>query len=223
MVTLSALRTRIASKLSNDSLVSPTATQIDTAINGTIDYYENDYFWFQQGTSELSTVAGTPTLTGLPSDFYYQRHPNSFVLEKDNRFFELIYITPQQYDRMADTNSSSTPRFYTYRDDVFEIYPFPDAVYTVNLYYYKSYVDLTSNDSNDFTINAVRLIEDKTLGDLFLDYRGDPESAKSYFSKAKDEYKRIKRQTYNRVARGKIVQESIIDSYPDYRYHPYYY
>ena len=220
MVTLSVLRARIASNLSNDNLISPTSAQIDTAINGTIDYYQNDYFWFQQGTSALVTVADIPTLSGLPSDFHYQRHPNSLVLEKDSRFHELIQITPQQYDRRADTNSSSTPRYYTYRDGAFELYPYPDAVYTVNLYYYKSYVDLSEDgDSNDFTTNAVRLIEDKTLGDLFLDYRGDPESTQLYFSKAKDEHKIIKRQTYNRVARGKIIPESIIDSYPDYRYH----
>lgn len=219
MATLSALRTRLANKLSDGQLLRPTSAQIDQAVNASIDFYENRYFWFQEALEALTTVAGNGTLTGVPADFKYQAHPNSLVLLKNNYRYELQAISPVEFDAIANDIDNGLPKYYTYRNGAFEITPLPDAVYTVNLYYYKSYVDLVADgDNNDFTNYATRLIEYKTLLDLIEDYKPEDTRQATYKIKLKEEYDTIDNETYNRTATGKITPENIVD-YDDRQYY----
>lgn len=212
MATLSELRTRIANKLSDGTLLRPDAAQIDQAINAAINFYENKYFWFQQGFAALSTVVGNAELTGVPSDFKFQTHPNSLVLLKNNFRYTLQHITPIELDQLSNDISNSFPAFYTYRTATIELYPLPDEIYTVNLYYYKSFPDLVSNgDSNDFTNNAERLIEYKTLLDLIGDYKPEDERYVLYTAKVKEEYNEIENETYNRTSTGRLTTENIAE------------
>lgn len=220
MATLSELRTRLANKLSDGQLLRPTSAQIDQAVNASIDFYENRYFWFQEALEALTTVAGNGTLTGVPTEFKYQTHPNSLVLLKNNYRYELQAISPVEFDAIANDIDNGLPKYYTYRNGAFEITPLPDDAYTVNLYYYKSYVDLVDDaDENDFTNYATRLIEYKTLLDLIEDYKSEDTRQATYKMKLKDEEDTIENETYNRTATGKISPENIVD----YDYRQYYF
>jgi len=219
MATLSELRTRIANKLSDGQLLRPTSAQIDQAVNASIDFYENRYFWFQEALEALTTVAGNGTLTGVPTTFKYQTHPNSLVLLKNNYRYELQAISPVEFDAIANDIDNGLPRYYTYRNGAFEITPLPDDAYTVNLYYYKSYADLSGDSAeNDFTNYATRLIEYKTLLDLIEDYKPEDTRQATYKIKLKDEEDTIMNETYNRTATGKITPENIVD-YDDRQYY----
>lgn len=211
MANLSQLRTRIAAKLSDGTLLRPNAAEIDQAVNAAINFYENKYFWFQEGFAALTTTAGVATLSTLPTDFKFQQHPNSLVLLNNNFRYELQHITGAELDAVSNDVSNQLPRFYTYRVGQFEVEPLPDQVYTVNLYYYKSYVDLVDDtDTNDFTNNAERLIEYKTLLDLIGDYKPEDSRYALYTQKVKEEFNEIENETYNRTSTGRISTENII-------------
>ena len=219
MATLSGLRTLIASKLADGDLIDPTLTQIDAQINSTIDFYENDYFYFQEATAALTTVIDNRILGSIPSDFKFQEHPNSLVLVRNNFHHTLTHLTPIAFDRIRNDISNGFPKFYTYRVDQIELSPIPSEVFTINLYYLKSYADLTTDgSSNDFTTKAARLTEYKTIADLLRDYRSDEERALIYDGRVEIEYNKIKTDTYNRTSTGRLTTENIVshDNYTNY-------
>ncbi len=210
MATLSGLRTLIAGKIADGDLIDPTSAQIDAQINSTIDFYESDYFYFQEATAALTTVIDDRILGGIPSDFKFQEHPNSLVLVRNDFHHTLTHLTPIEFDRIRNDISNGFPKFYTYRVDQIELSPIPSEVFTINLYYYKSYADLiTGGSSNDFTTKAVRLTEYKTIADLLRDYRSDEDRAQRYDARVEIEYNQIKTDTYNRTSTGRLTTENI--------------
>ncbi len=213
MATLSELRTLISNKLADGDVIDPNSAQIDAQINSTIEYYETDAFWFSEEIAALATVAGTVTLdiSGV-TDFKQEILPNGLTLVNGSVHFPLKKLTPLQYESRFIDGAQGQPVAYTYRKSQFELWYTPDAVYTVNLFYRKTYADLsTDGSSNDFTNNAARLIEYKTLADLLRDYRSDEERAAFYDALVEREYNRIKKQTNNRTVTGYLTTENIVN------------
>lgn len=212
MATLSGLRTLIAGKIADGDLIDPTSAQIDAQINSTIEYYETDAFWFSETSAALSTVAGNAVLGSIPSDFKQIIMPNGLTVVEGQVHYPLIKLTPLQYESVFVDNSKGRPWAYTFRKNQFEFWPTPDKIYTVNLFYRKTYADLTTDgSSNDFTNNTARLIEYKTLADLLRDYRSDEERAQGYDIRVEIEYNKIKTQTSNRTVTGILTTENIVD------------
>ncbi len=211
MATLSELRTRIARILSNDSLIDPTSAEIDTQLNLTIDYYETEHFWFNEERVSITLTPGDPVVPNIPSDFKQELRPNGLVVLEGNVRYPLLHVTPLEYDTL-NVDGQGLPTAYTYRDGQFLLYYYPDQAYTCFLFYLKTYVDLASDgDSNDFTNNAERLVTYKTVADLLRDFRDDEERAARYDARVFDEYRKIKRETENRILTGRVSTENIID------------
>lgn len=223
MATLSELRTLIADKLADGDLVDPTSAQIDAQINSTIEYYETDAFFFSESIATLATVASTVTLDiSSVTDFKQEIMPNGLVIIEGDVHYPLIKLTPLEYESVFIDNVESRPTHYVYRNNQFEFWQTPDRVYTVKLYYRKSYANLSGDSAtNDFTANNPRLIEYKTLADLLRDYRVDNERAIMYDSRVRDEYNKIKKQSYNRTATGRLTTENIVDR--DFGHYSHYY
>lgn len=222
MTTLSGLRTLISTKLADGNLVDPTATQIDAQINSTIDYYETDAFWFSEEIATINTIAGDPVLSGIPVDFKQEILPNGLTVVEGQVPYPLKKLTPLQYESVFIENATGLPRAYTYRKGRFELWYTPDKVYEMKLFYRKKYVDLVDdNDTNDFTENASRLIEYKTLADLLRDYRSDTERALLYDRQVEIEYNKIKKETNNRTVTGYLTTENIVGRNNNY-YSNYY-
>lgn len=217
MATLSGLRTLIAGKLADGNLIDPTSAQIDAQINSTIEYYETDAFWYSEAITALSTVAGNAVLSGIPSDFKQIIIPNGLTVIEGQVHYPLQKLTPLEYESIFVDNAQGLPRAYTYRNDQFELWYTPDKIYTVNLFYRKTYADLVGDgDSNDFTNNAARLVEYKTMADLLRDYRSDEERAARYDVRVEFEYNKIKKETNNRTAIGELTTENIVDENNSY-------
>lgn len=222
MTTLSGLRTLISTKLADGNLVDPTATQIDAQINSTIDYYETDAFWFSEEIATINTIAGDRILSGIPDDFKQEILPNGLTVVDSQVPYPLKKLTPLQYESVFIENATGLPRAYTYRKGRFELWYTPDKVYQMKLFYRKKYADLVDdNDTNDFTENASRLIEYKTLADLLRDYRSDTERALLYDRRVEAEYNKIKKETNNRTVTGYLTTENIVGSNNNY-YSNYY-
>ncbi len=212
MATLSELNTLISNKIADGDVIDPTSAQIDAQINSTIEYYETDAFWFSEAISVLSTTAGNAVLGSIPSDFKQIIIPNGLTVIEGNVHYPLLKLTPLEYESVFVDNAEGLPRAYTFRNNQFELWYTPDKVYTVNLFYRKSYADLTTGgSSNDFTNNAARLVEYKTIADLLRDYRSDTERALFYDQRVEIEYNKIKKQTNSRTVTGILTTENIVD------------
>ena len=210
MSTLSQLRSRISNKLSAGNLVDPTSAEIDDQINSVIKFYSSDEFWFNEQIVSLTATTDSAVLTGLPADFQQEIVPNGLVLIDNSIPHPLTKITPAEYDSM-DSGTTGLPNRYIYRAGNFELLNYPDQAYTINLFYRKNYATLVNDDdTNDFTNYAERLIEYKTLSDLFGDYKDDDKKALFYDAKSLDEFNAVKKQTYNLTSTGVLVTENIV-------------
>lgn len=212
MATLQQIRELILAKLDDGTVIRPNSAEVNSQINSTIRYYQNESFWFTQSEATLNTVIDSSVLTGVPSDFKMTREPNALVLMRENIPYPLSHKNPLFFDSL-DYNTSGQPYIYTYRDGQFEVYSVPNQVYDIKLYYTAKFDDLVDDaDTNGFTENAERLIEYRTLGDLLIDYREEDVRGNFYLQRASDELKAIKRETYNRTSTGVLSTENIVDS-----------
>lgn len=222
MATLAEIRDNVLAKLDDGSVQRPDSSQVVAQINSTIDYYENDAFWFTQDIATLQTTPGSRILAGIPPDFKMVVEPNALVIIQGNIKYPLVHTTPLAFDTL-DVDAQGRPVWYTYRDGNFELYYIPDQAYDVRLFYRKFYSDLVNDsDTNDFTDFAPRLIEYRTLSDLLFDYREDEERGAIYARRAAEERTQIQAETYNRTATGNLSIESIVDGNRNYFYESFY-
>jgi len=229
MATLEQLRNRILAKVSDGTITNPTVAQVNDQINSTIDFFETVPFWFNQDSASLTCTVGNKVLsTGIPTDFLQFKQDNPLVLLDSDVRYSLIHIKNDEFDAL-DVGGSGLPRWFTYRNGEIQLYPYPEQAYQVTLYYIKKYPDLETPDddaeTNDFLEHASRLIEYKTLADIFRDYRFDEEKAAIYDGgvalkcrggKVAGELEMILNQTSSRTTSGRLTTENIIDEYPNY-------
>lgn len=224
MATLSEMRTTVAGYLSNEQLVSPTSSQIDAEINKAIGYYENKYFWFQEARASLTATVGSPTLDiSSVTDFKFQKHPSGLVLLDNSFFYTLQSVSNIKFDNLTNSASNGLTRFYTYRDGGFELTPYPQEAYTIYLYYYKTYANLSADgDTNDFSTYANDLIEKRATAQCYLKYKENTEKYTIFSGEERDEFKTLKRETMNRRATGNLTTENIIEDPRQFLYFNYY-
>lgn len=97
-----------------------------------------------------ATVAADSTVE-LPSDFLEVRD----LVVVGNPVQPLSYFSPSAFNRNTRTWESGKPNNYTVLANDFQLSPIPDAVYTVQLFYFAAPVFLSdSNTSNVFLANT---------------------------------------------------------------------
>ena len=173
MATYSGLQSTIASELSRDDLTTP----IQSAILSAIRHYQRKLMLFNQTTQAISTVAGTSEYS-LSSDFLaFERI--SLVENGDVRT-----LVERSYDEIATIDVSAhdgVPTKFAYRNFMLRLYPVPDAVYAVTVYYW-SLLDPPSDgaDSTVWTNDAVDLIRHRAKADLASNTIRDDRAAQIY-------------------------------------------
>lgn len=160
MSTLAQIRARVADDINRADL----NTQIDLAINRSIEYYYNlERFWFNETTTTLSLVANQEsydTADGLASDIAEIDYVN-IVLSSTN-YQPLIERPFQWIQDMNQGRSTGDPTDYSWYQNKLYFYLIPNQVRTVNIFYKKTYSDLTLDaDTNDYTTYAEDLIESR--------------------------------------------------------------
>jgi hypothetical protein len=115
-----------------------------------------------------------------------------------------------EYNSMWSENTG-LPSWFIYHAQQLRVFFTPDQAYDYLLYYTKKYEDLSADsDTNDFTAYAERLIENKTIAECYINYRSDPDMAALYEGKAESEFKRLVKQTSDRLATGELVTDDIL-------------
>lgn len=207
MATFGELQTRIAQKLGNQTGLT---SQIATAINETITYYQQEAFWFNEASTTITLTEGDPLVPDVPNNFLYETKVNGLVIVYANTRYVLRKKHPVVWEQV-NVEASGLPFIYKNQNQNLYVYCYPDQAYTMVLSYIKSYSELAvSGDTNDWTNYASRLIEAQTLADMWLDQGKSLDRYATYTAKAEEEYLALKRRSDERRATDEMITENNI-------------
>lgn len=197
MSTLSEMRDRIADDLKRSDL----DTRIDEAINRAIRHYGKEPFWFKETTGTLATVAGTAsygTADGLPSDIKRILYAEVTVSGTD---YPLTERGIQWVQSMNPSQTRGQPSDYAWWRGKLFLYLVPDAVYTITLYYTKTYSDLALDaDTNDWLTYAEDLIESRARWWIASRVISDSEEAMKAKSEENDALESLRSQNEDQAS-----------------------
>jgi len=214
MATFGELKTEIAAKLTDGDLQYPTTPQIGDTINSVIKKYNNKHFWFSQADVAITLNVGDPVIPDIPADFKNDVNPGGFVIVYNQLRYPLTKVKPDIYD-MDNAEGQGLPYCYTYRNEEYLLYFYPEQAYTIYLNYRKTYAELVADgDENDFTIYTDRMIVFAALEDIYASYKRDSVMAEYYGKKTREEFRDVMDETYQRTSSGILTpNESFSNSY----------
>ena len=202
MSTFSQMRSKIADDLNRTDLT----TQINRAINRALTYYKKQRFWFNEGTATFSTVVDQESYgsaDGVATD----------IVDIDEAKITISStvkptLTKQTFNyiqQMNYGNFKSQPTDYAIFQNKIWLYPIPNQVWTITLYYQKSYSDLSDDsDENDFTTYAEDLIEARAIWWLFKTVIRDKDAAEDYKQVEMDALTSLQAQTTKLTSSNKL-------------------
>jgi len=192
MATFGQMQTYVSARLLDPNNTAVPATSVADAINDALRYWKIRRMWFNTASQDLTLTQGNP-LIPLPVDFLVELPMNDgFVIAYGDMRWPLIKKNPREYDDVYLVNGLGLPRIYTVKAGDYFCYFIPDQNYTIRVYYLKEYADLgNTSDTNDFTINAERLLELWALANLSAELRQDDKMEAYYRAAAQDEYKNL--------------------------------
>ena len=92
-----------------------------------------------------NTIADTEFYT-LPDNYVAMRNIQLNTSTKT----PLEYLTPEQMDRVRGGSTTGKPKAYSIIGNTFQLRPIPDAIYEIEMLYYKYFTGLSdSNTTND--------------------------------------------------------------------------
>lgn len=211
MATFGEIQTAVSKRLLDPNNVSVSLSDVADSINNAIRYWKFRRFWFNEvdDSVTLTIEDGTLPVTG---DFLVSTmKDDGFNIEYSDQRYPLKKISTSRYDSRWLGNGFGLPKFYARMGTTYEVYPLPDRAYTVNRHYIKDYSDLVNaGDTNDFTINADRLITLWTLANMSAEFKQDDKMEAYYDGAARDEYRQLGVMTSKTNGTGRLTQHSII-------------
>lgn len=207
MATFAALTTRVVNKYKGSSGATFT-TQAEDAINDAIEFFQNEQFWFSEGTEDVTLTEDDPeitTATGFPSDFWYLHPDGGLAIVQSNRRFLVEKRSVSEYDK-ENSEGTGRPRIYRELGNTIQVYPYPNDAYTLEVRYIKKYVALSGSQTNDFTVYAPQLIEARALSMLFLGQGHDGEKMHKFWENKEQQYLgALRSTTQKRVGTGNLA------------------
>lgn len=210
MPTFAQLRAKVSKKLIDPNNTAVSVADVGDAINDAIRFWQYRRFWFNEASTTTTLIVNNEIIPGIPSDFLYEDEENGFVIPYANISYTLKKKPPKVLDGIS-TNAQGLPFIYTWRNGQYEVYYLPNLAYTLNIYYIKSYSDLSADgDNNDFTNKADQLITYEALSRLSGEDRQDLQMDNTYAAKADREYKNLCSRTFQQTASGYLTVETIL-------------
>ena len=195
MATYLETQTRIANELNRTNLTS----EIRLAILSAIEYYGKRRWWFNEESTTLVTVSST-AYVALPSDF----------IEMDKLEITTTSTLPLNQTTINDmlewrsTTSTGEPSDYCLYQNRIELYPTPDAVYSLPIHYIKSLTVLAADtDTNLWLTDMEELVRLHAKKMLYAEKIRDTNSAKDMQSLEDSTLLRLESLNQRRVATGR--------------------
>lgn len=207
MTTLTALKATIAGDLNRTDLTS----EIAAAISSAITHYQSDRFYFTESRSAtFVTVAAQSRYTSsddadVPK---FVKFDAVFLIDSSSIAYELEYRTPVDMENLLDSSApSGRPHSYTYFANGFQLYPIPDAVYTIRPVGLIR-VDEPASDgeaNNAWMVNAYELLRCRAKLYLAVHVLKDPDMALLMKAAEEQALSRLRRETTKKSTTGRIV------------------
>jgi regulation of enolase protein 1 (concanavalin A-like superfamily) len=90
MSTFAQIKASVSRKLLDPNTTAISGANVGDAVNEALDYWKKSQFWFNEGSSIATMVAGQSDFTALlPSDFQYEDQQNGFVILDGQIFYTL--------------------------------------------------------------------------------------------------------------------------------------
>lgn len=159
MSTFAQMKTRIADDIKRSDLT----TQIGVAINRAIEFYEKERFFFNETSGTFSTVSGQESYGSADSIPSTIAEIDEVTLTQTST--NIYPLNPTSFSSIRSMNTGGTsytgePLDFAYYMEKFWLSPIPNAVFTVTVYFKKTYAQLSADgDTNDWTEEAEDLIE----------------------------------------------------------------
>lgn len=169
--------------IANYLMRSDLTQEIQLAINRAIRIASRNRYWFDESVGAFNTVAGTQsysTVENLPENI---RNVDYVRLTVSSTYYELIQRDINYIITANVNDNESQPTDWAFFEQKIWLYPTPNLVYPVTIYFHKAYPDLVNaNDENDFTTNpeAEEYIENYALYWLYKKVILDREKAEEY-------------------------------------------
>lgn len=200
------MRSKVSVRLKDPQNTAVSASDVDTVINDAIKEYKKKRFWFNEFKEDVILNVNDPILPPLPSgtpilDVFKK---GGISINYSQTRWAVTKISSAEYDA-GNTQGQGIPYVYTYRNNQYELYWYPDAAYTAVVRGLKDYVVLTANDTNDWLTYAEDLIMYESLSRLFGEFRQDDKMEGYYSARAKDQYNRLIAETNKRNKTGRIA------------------
>lgn len=208
MASFSTMKSNISLRLIDAGNTAISDASVGTAINQAIKYWKRKPFWFNEFAETITISSTTFSLvSNTPLALFTE---GGVTIEDSDTHYPLTKISSVEFDQKND-EATGRPEYWTYRNQAFQCYRYPDQSYTAIVRGYKDYSDLSAaGDTNDFTDNAQDLIEYEALSRLYAELRQDINMASYYAGKAKDEYKELVSFHSAKAATGRFEIESVL-------------
>lgn len=208
MATFSEMITNVSVRLLDKNNVAITAQEVASSINDSISYWKFRRFWFNEVADSAVMTQGVADFP-YPSDFLMPAtDDDGFYIEYSGMRYPLRKISQPVYDGVYLSNGFGMPNSYArIANNEYQAYPIPDRDYIVGRHYLKDYAPLvvSTNETNDFTIHAKRLIELWTLANMSAEYRQDDKMETYYRAAADLEYNNLNYSTTKRNSTGRLT------------------
>lgn len=179
-------------------------SNVEQAVLAAIDYYETQRFWFNEGSTTITTSSSL-AYYAWPTDML---EIDSVVAYSNGTRYELdpwIYADMNSVDTGQDF---SMPVAYSMFNQMFRLYPCPNKTYTMVVDYQKRLSTLSaSTDSNAWTNTAAPLIKARAKASLAANRWKDFDAAASWHQVEENELERLRLQTEKLLGTGKIRPE----------------
>ena len=204
MATFGELQSKVSTRLKDPSNTSVSVSDVAATINEAIQFWSRERFWFDEFEESVALVQDDPDLPALSVTPKYLFETNGIVIDYASTRWPVRKISSIEYDEM-NAEGRGIPFAWTFRNNGYELYWYPDAAYTAIVRGVKAYADLVdSSDTNDFTTNTPDLVMYEALSRLFGEFLQDPNMESYYSARTQNEFKSIKNQTRRGNASGRI-------------------
>ena len=156
MSTLAGMVSRIADDLNRSDLSS---TQIPLAINRAIIAYAKEPFWFKETSATFSTVSGQKAYTTTDTSITDIERINLVEVTQSGSRYKVDKKNIDWIEHRNPNNATGVPSEYAWYGNKFYFCLVPNAVYTITVWYTKTYPVLTGTNTNDWLTYAEDLIE----------------------------------------------------------------
>ena len=199
MTTFAEIKSRIASELHRTDLT----TEIDRAVKKAVQYYTSQRTYFNESSATFNTVANQVEYT----------NPATGIVELDlvtmNVNGRTQELTPKPWQELAaqdQTSWAGTPSFYGWRAKSIRLYPRPNAVYTVTLYFLQQFTELSDDsDTNDWITEGEDLIVNRAKIMLYEgNIKATPNTVMMERSQERENLERIRTRTNQISASGTL-------------------